>query len=271
MKRTFVLLITTLSQAPFSYAEAEVSTLDIKPLGTLPALSSPVKTLPAIQAGKPDLLLHAQLKVRQGILLSSEMSGRINRLALRNGEHFKAGQMLANFSCPKEELRLVEVRTKLDNQQLVKQEIEASHSINTLEIDSANAAWEEAKADVQVAEALLGRCTVSAPFAGKVTKLFAKSSQTVRTGDSLMEVVDENNKEVELLIPAHEISQIKLGQHYQISQDKNTKPYTIELTSLGGRVDAENQTVKIYGRIADMSATLLPPAANVVALISQAN
>jgi multidrug resistance efflux pump len=270
MKRTFVLFITILLQTAFAYAQTEASALD-KKIPALPsALSQESAPLSVEQTHKPDLLLHAQLKVRQGILLASEVSGRINRLALRDGEHFMAGQVLANFSCPKEESRLTDLRAALTEQEHIRQQLDAMHSINTLEIDLANTGREEAKADVVVAEALLGRCVVYAPFAGKVVKRFAKSSQVVRVGDPLLEIIDENNQEVELLVPASEMSHIKLGKHYQVNLHDTAKPYKIELTGLGGRIDPVTQTIKIYGRIENTStnAGALPFSESIVALIS---
>jgi multidrug resistance efflux pump len=271
MKRTFVLLLTALTQTPFSYAQTDISTLDKK----IPALPSPLSQetgyLPADQAHKPDLLLHAQLKARPSIMLASEMAGRISRLSLRDGERFIVGQVLATIDCPKEESRLTEVRTVLTQQEQARQQLDAMHSINTLELDLASTERDEAKANVLVAEALLGRCVVYAPFAGKVVKRFVKSLQVVRVGDPLLEISDDNNQDIELIVPASEMSHIKLGKHYQVSLDDTAKPYKIELTGLGGRVDPVTQTIKIYGRLENASTAALPLTETVVALVSPDN
>lgn len=247
MKRTFVLLITTIIHVQLSYAQK-----DVPAVVTPPALSSELpKTLgaPPVAPQTSDILLHAQLKVPAGTVLASEMSGRISRFMFSSGAHFTAGQVLANLSCTKQAAKLAKVRTALEQQNQIKQQLVAMHSINTLEIDLANSEREEALADVQVAEALLARCSVYAPFSGRVVKLLAKSAQLVQPGDPLMEIIDENNQEVELLLSSREMLAIKPGQHYQINTDDKAAPYTVELINLGGRIDAVNQTVKAYGRI----------------------
>jgi len=268
MKRTFVLLTTVLTQPQYTYAQTDALTLD----NTIPVESTDTSNysdLPsATQNNKSDPLLYAQLKVRQGILLASEMTGRLNRLKLRTGQHFIAGQKLADFNCPQEQAQLTVVQTSLNKQEQLKQELEVSYSINTLEIDLVNAAYEEANANVHVAEAVLSRCTVYAPFSGKVVKFFAKSAQTVRAGDPLMEIIDDNNQEVEVLVPAREFSHIAVGQQYHVNRDNAAKPYTIEITNLGGRIDPISQTIKMYGRIAEAS---LPINGSHLALVSQKN
>ncbi|WP_394752317.1 efflux RND transporter periplasmic adaptor subunit [Crenothrix sp.] len=266
MKRTFVFLLTVLTQAPFSYAQTDTPALDKKIPALQSTLSQQSDSLPANQIQKPDLLLHAQLKARQNILLASEMSGRIQRLDLRDGECFIAGQVLATISCPKAKSQLSKVRGVLTQQEQAIQQLEDMHSINTLEIDLATRERDEAKANVMLTEALVSRCVVYAPFAGKVVKRFAKPSQIVRVGDPLLEIMDNNSQDVEFLVPASEISHITLGKHYQVNLEDTTKPYQIELTGLGGRIDSETQTIKIYGRIEDAVTAALLPTENLAAL-----
>jgi hypothetical protein len=81
-----------------------------------------------------------------------------------------------------------------------------------------------------------------------------------------MEIMDDD-QEVELLVQSNEMSRIRVGQYYQVSQAKKSKPYTVELTSLGGRVDPENQTIKMYGRIAETAAKAVSQTESVVAFV----
>jgi membrane fusion protein, multidrug efflux system len=267
MKRTFVLLITTLVTTQFTFAHAD----NVPVKNKIPELPStfPPETgrFSEEPTHKPELLLHAQLKTRPNIVLASEITGRIKKLMLRDGQHFKAGQLLAHFSCPKEQSQLTEMRSLLKKQQHANQQLTAMYSVNELEISLTAMETAEAEAKLHVAKALLDRCAVYAPFTGKVVKRIATSSQNVRIGDPLLEIADEDNQEIELQVPVSELQQLKLGKYYQINLDDSHKTYKIKLTGLGGRINPDNQTLRIYGRIDNTSAAL-PNNDSVVALIS---
>ena len=269
MKRIFALLVTTLITFPLTLTQAD-SLITAPHIKILPA-THPEETGHLPTAPNQPELLHAQLRIKPGIKLSSEITGRIKKIALQDGQHFKAGQVLASFNCPKEETQVAQLRTLFKRQVQFSKQLEAMHSINTLEIDLANIEQTEAEANLQVAEALLGRCVIHAPFAGKVVKRLAKASQSVRVGDPLLEIANEETQEIELLVPAMELQHIQLGKHYQVNLDNLNKSYKIELTGLGGHVDPENQTVKVYGRIDHAKSATLPDAESVLALTNTAN
>lgn len=265
MKRTFALLVTIIITFPLTFTHADtITSTNIKIL----PLVAPEKTETVPAAADKSEVLHAQLRTRPGIKLASEITGRIKHLALQDGQHFKTGQVLAKFSCPKEETQVAQLRTLFKQQTQVSKQLEETHSINTLEIDLANIEQTEAAAKLQVAEALLDRCVIHAPFAGKVIKRLAKDAQSVRVGDPLLEIANEDNQEVELLVSAMELQHIKLGKHYQVNLDNMNKSYKIELTGVGGHIDPENQTVKIYGYIDNTKSATLPNSESFLALMS---
>lgn len=270
MKRSFVLLIgiIVLAQLQFTYAHIDTTALNKKIPIVSDALTHFSSTLSVKDDNKSAPMLYAQLKVKQGILLASQMSGRIQRVDLPEGGYFKSGQVLANFNCAKEKAKLTEARTLFNQQEKIKQQFIAMHSINTLEIDFAHAEWQEAKANVRVAKAILDRCMIYAPVTGKIVKLLVKPRQFVRVGQPLLEIVEERNQEVELLVPAREMQHIFVGKHYKVNQSQIVKPYDIEITHLGGRVDPVSQTVKMYGHVVSKSVMSLPQVDSQVALLS---
>jgi membrane fusion protein, multidrug efflux system len=207
------------------------------------------------------LHLRAQLKARQSTLISSEMGGRIDQLKLRDGERFSAGTTLVKFNCSVEDAQLNKSRATLEKKNKtyeVDQRLAELRSISTLEVSVAKTEAEEAKADVTVAEAVLKRCAITAPFSGKVVELLARPYQSVRAGDPLLEIIDDKNLEVEFMAPSDATTQLKPGKKFRVTLDELGKTYNAEVIRLGGRVDAVSQTIKVYGRITDKSAELLP-------------
>jgi multidrug efflux pump subunit AcrA (membrane-fusion protein) len=122
----------------------------------------------------------------------------------------------------------------------------------------AKAEADEAKADVQVAQAVLDRCVIKAPFSGKVAEIIARPYQSVRIGDPLIEILDDKTLEVEFMAPSRALLKLKPGSHFKVTLDETATSYDAEITRLGGKVDPVSQTIKVYGRIVDKAGELLP-------------
>lgn len=213
--------------------------------------------------------LRAQLKARQSTVISSEMNARINQLKLRDGDHFNDGQTLVSFNCTLEEAQLNKAKATLEKAVKtyeVKQRLEELHSIGALELAVAKAEEGEAKADMQVAQAVTSRCAIKAPFSGKVTDVTAKTYQTVKAGDPLLEILDDKDLEVEFMAPSTALPELTVGRHFKVTLNETNKAYQAEITRLGGKVDPVSQTIKVYGRIIDKASELLPGMSGAVEL-----
>lgn len=213
--------------------------------------------------------LRAQIKARESTQISSEMSGRISFLKIRDGERFSAGQVLVGFHCSLEEAQLSKAKATLEKKRKtreVDQKLEKLNSISTLQLAVSKAEEEEAKADVRVAQAMLDRCTIKAPFSGKVAEVTARAFQSVREGDPLLEVINEKDLEVEFIAPSRALPQLRPGNAFTVTLDETAKTYKAEIIRLGGRVDPVSQTIKVYGRITDNSEELLPGMSGAIEL-----
>lgn len=216
--------------------------------------------------------LRAQIKARQSTLISSEMNARISQLKLRDGDRFTEGQTLVSFHCSLEEAQLNKAKATMEKAVKtyeVKQRLEELHSIGALELAVAKAEEGEAKAEMQVAQAVLSRCVIKAPFSGKVTDVAAKLYQTVKAGDPLLEILDDKDLEIEFMAPSNSLPQLALGRHFQVTLNETNKTYQGEITRLGGKVDPVSQTIKVYGRIIDKAAELLPGMSGAVELTTK--
>lgn len=206
--------------------------------------------------------LRAQIKARESTLIASEMmNARISQLKLRDGERFTEGQTLVAFHCSLEEAQLNKAKASLEKAAKtheVKQRLEELKSISALEVAVAQAEENEAKAEVQIAQAMLSRCTIKAPFSGKVTDVLAKAHQTVKAGDPLLEILNDKSLEVEFMAESKSLANLTVGKKFQVTINETNKTYNAEIIRLGGKVDPVSQTIKVYGQISDKADELLP-------------
>jgi RND family efflux transporter MFP subunit len=236
--------------------------------------TAPGLALPDLTAGDADKigkgqLLRAQIKARESTLISSEMTGRIDQLKLRDGERFSEGQVLVGFNCVLEQAQLTKAKATLEKKRKtfeVNQKLGKLKSISTLELEVSKAEEAEAQADVGVAQATVSRCIVKAPFTGRVTEVSARAYQTVRQGDPLLEIINENDLEIEFMAPSIVLPRLNPGAVFKVSLDETARTYFAEIIRLGGKVDPVSQTIKVYGRITEDASDVMPGMSGAIEL-----
>lgn len=204
----------------------------------------------ATPAGTDDV--HGQIVSLHSATLSSEMAGRIDGIAARPGDHFKRGDVLVSFDCavPRAQLARVQAvvtqaaRTYEINRRAVEQK-----SVGQLELDIAAAEVLKAKADLAIAEAVVSKCSIVAPFAGVIATLKAHEFEYATPGQPLLDVFDDHALEVELTAPSRWLGALKSGASFQLRVDDTGKTYSGRISRLGARVDPATQSIKAIGEI----------------------
>ncbi len=221
--------------------------------------------------GAPEI--RAQLSPLHYTTLSSEMAGRIDRIATRIGDHFRRGDVLIKFDCAVPHAQMARAQAVLAQAEktfAINQRLVTLKSMGQLELDVSAAEVQKAKADLAAAEAVASKCSIAAPFAGVTAEQKAREFQYTTPGQPLLDVLDDHTLEVELIAPSHWLSWLKPGYVFQIKIDDTEKTYSARVTGLGGRVDPVSQSIKVIGEItgdapelmAGMSgrATIMPPS-----------
>jgi membrane fusion protein, multidrug efflux system len=216
--------------------------------------------------------LRAQLNPLHSATLASEMAGRIDKIATRVGDRFHQGDLLILLDCavPRAQMAKAQaVVTQAERTFEINRRLVAQKSMGQLEFDVAAAEVLKAKADLTGAEAVVSKCSVTAPFNGVTVERKAREFQYTTPGQPLLDIVDDHAFEIELIAPSLWLRWLKPGYAFQVRIDETGKIYPARVTRFGGRVDPVSQSVKVMGEItgdapdlmAGMSgrATITPP------------
>ena len=196
--------------------------------------------------------LRAQLCPNRFTTLSSELAARIKKLKLQEGDRFRKGDVLVDFDCTVERARLLKARAQLEvakKRADVNKRLAELDSISIMEVEKSLAEVREAEADIAVMEAIIGKCVIRAPFAGRVSILHAREHQFVSSGQPLLGILDDHNLEVELLIPSQWLMWLKPGRDFRVRIDETGKEYPAKVSRIGASIDPVSQSVKIMGKI----------------------
>lgn len=218
-------------------------------------------TAPGATPGLESQDIRAQLSPRRYTTLAAELAAKIERIGVKEGERFKSGETLIRFDCSLQRAQqqraqaamVATERTLAANKRLAQ-----LNSIGQLELDTAEAEFAKARADVDLMSATLGKCEVTAPFGGRVAEQKVREQQFVQAGQPILDILDDSTLELEFIVPSRWLTWLKAGYVFRVLIDETGATYPARITRLGARVDPVSQSLKVAavvdGRFPDLMA-----------------
>lgn len=195
----------------------------------------------------------AQIVATRRAVIASALSGRIDRLPFREGERFARGDALVVYDCALNRARLqraAQAEAAARKKLAVAEQLDALRSISQADVEQARAAVEVARAETGVERVLVERCTITAPFSGRVADTYARAAESVGEGEKLLSIYDDSAFEVETIVPSHWLAWLKPGSPLRVTVEETGKTYAASVSHIAGAVDPVSQSVKIIGRLA---------------------
>lgn len=218
----------------------------------LPTAALVTAASPAPRAAIERQEIRAQLTPRRYTTIAAEIGAKINRIAVAEGSAFKAGQPLVSFDCSVQQAQLRKVEAEVDSaEQTLKAnvQLEKLNSVGQLELDLSRSSVSRAKAEASAHRALLSKCSIAAPFSGRVAEQRVREQQYVQPGQPMLDILDDSVLELEFLVPSRWLSSLKPGGRLQVAIDETGKAYPAQFIRIGARVDPVSQTVKVAAAI----------------------
>lgn len=234
-------------------------------IGLLAALACALATMPAQAA--PPAATAAQDTVRVLIVpsrearLAAQMQGRLVSLTRSVGSSFKKGDVLAEFDCGSEraELAMASARVIKADKTLASQEsMKKLNAASELDIAIATSDVAEAKARVQQAQASVAKCSIVAPYNGRVVRRLANQYESIGPGTPVLEVVETGAIRLEMIVPSRWLGWLKVGHTFTVKVDELGREVPAKVTAIGAKVDAASQTVMILAEFLQPVPGILP-------------
>ncbi len=240
---------------------------------TAPAAKKPAAALPGVGSALEQRDIRAQLAPRRYTTLAAEIGAKVQRLPVVEGAAFRQGQLLVQFDCSLQQAQLNKAQAGVDATEKTwraNQRLAELNSVGKIELDTSHAEWNKARADLSANRSLLGKCQISAPYAGRIAEQKIREQQYAQVGQPLLEIIDDSVLELEFLVPSRWLSWLQQGTAFEVRIDETGKTYPAKVQRLAARVDPVSQSIKvnaaIHGKfpelIAGMSGQVLmaPPA-----------
>jgi membrane fusion protein, multidrug efflux system len=198
----------------------------------------------------------------QGVTVTPEIAGTISEIAFESGAVVNKGDLLVRFDTRTEEAQL-----KASNAQLewARQSVERARKLRTdstvsqSELDQAEAAFQQAKANADAIQAVIDKKTIRAPFAGKLGIRQVNLGEYVDAGKPIVPLQSLTPVYADFSLPQQDLAQLKTGMVVRVSLDTYTnKQFEGTLTAINPNLDEATRSVRIQATLDNADHLLRP-------------
>jgi len=207
---------------------------------------------------------NGRLRAKVKGVLGFKMSGIVVELPVKNGSFVKKGELIARLDSEEAKLNLAQAQVRyrravIDRQDvLINQGYQLSDSLNipqsAMQMAEIRSGYATALSDLRMAEIVLERCTLLAPFSGKIANLSTKRYE--QGGGNFCTLLDDSTFEVDFTILETDIDFISPQMNIELSPlHKPSERYRGRVTEVNPVVDQHGQ-IKIVAEVVGNKALI---------------
>lgn len=198
----------------------------------------------------------------QGVNLTAEASGKVMKITFESGSAVKKGDLLIRQDASSEEAQLPGAQAQVtltDNDLKRSVKMFAEGIISQSDLEKAQAAYRQAKAQVDNLQAAIAKKNIHAPFSGRIGIRQVNLGQMLREGDPIVTLQALDPIYVDFSIPQQELSRVSKGLAVSVTGDAlGSEVMTGKISAISPLVDTDTRALKIQATIANKSERLRP-------------
>ena len=208
----------------------------------------------------------------QGVTLSADQPGIIEKVAFSSGAHVRAGQVLLQLDTRQERAQLAsaDARATLARSTLARsKKIFDLQLISQAELDQAEATSKQADAVVNEIKASIDRKTIRAPFSGVTGIRQVNIGQYVHSGDPIVPLQSEDPIYVNFTVPQQQVAAIHVGAAVRAAADSGEAAIASgRVTAIDPVVDETTRNVKVQATFTNTRGRLRAGAYVTVSIVT---
>lgn len=157
---------------------------------------------------------------KQEMNQSSEISGRIVSVLVKEGSRVSAGQTLATIKRDAIEVDVTQAQNNLQNAIIDNQRYENAYKtggVTKQQLDNSRLQLKNAQAAVRAQSVKVNDTNVRAGISGTINKKMVEPGTVVSPGTSMFEIVNINSLKLSVLVDESQVGKIALGQEVAIN------------------------------------------------------
>lgn len=198
----------------------------------------------------------------QGVTVSADLPGTVERILFDSGNSARAGEVLALLDTRQEQAQLAALEAQRELARLTFDRMQGllnERVISRAEFDRATAEYRQTDARVEEIRAVIQRKTIRAPFSGILGIRQVNLGQYLAGGDGLVTLQSLNPIYVNFGVPQQSAGQIPVGRAVRITTDDVAGlEWTGRVTAIDSLVDEATRNVQVQATLANPDGKLRP-------------
>lgn len=195
------------------------------------------------------LTLVGKLEAEESVVISPEVSGKIDSVKVRANQKVEKGDLLIQLNDDKTKAAIAEAKAYLldEKRKLAEYErLAKKGAITQTEIDAQKASVDIASARLDAVNAQLNDMYIKAPFAGTIGFIDFSRGKMVNTGAELLTLDNLSSMRLDLQIPERFLSMLAEGMKVSATNSAwgNTQ-FVGEVTGVDTRINSETLNLRV--------------------------
>lgn len=211
---------------------------------------------------QPALHTVGSLAAVQGVTISNELAGVVEKIGFESGESAKKGALLVKLDTQAEEaqLRSLDAATELARQNLDRAKRLRESNVNAqADLDTAQAQYDQATANAQNLRAAIAKKTITAPFSGTLGIRQINLGQYLPAGTPIVSLQSLNPIYVNFTLPQQDVRDLKDGQPVTLTIDAFPgATFTGKINAFDSKIDETTRTVRVQATFDNGDGRLKP-------------
>lgn len=209
----------------------------------------------------------------QGVTVSAELGGKIEEIAFESGDWVKTGDLLVGIDVSAEvaQLRSAEAAAKLARINLDRsRDLRTNKIVSQADLDSAEANFKQANAQVDNVRAAIAKKTLRAPFDGQLGIRQVNLGQIVDQGTPVVTLQTIDPIYADFSLPQRQFSILTPGTEVRITTDAAPdQVFTGTIFAVNPEIDEITRSVRARATLSNQGELLRPGMfANVEVMLS---
>lgn len=202
------------------------------------------------------------LTARQGVELTAEISGTVNKVLAESGQQLDAGHTLLTMHDEVERASLATAEAQVELARLDftrQQNLLQRQSISQAQFDQASSTLRQAQARAAELGAILQKKTITAPFAGRLGIIQVDPGDYLSPGALIATLQDLSSLYVDFSLAEQHYPLLSTGQQVELTVAAFPEQRFVgEITAINPRVEASSRTLLVRARVNNPEEQLLP-------------
>ena len=198
----------------------------------------------------------------QGVTVSADLPGTVERIAFESGTAVTEGEVLALLDTRQEQAQLTAAEAQRDLARLNFERMRGllnERVISQSEFDRATAEQRQGDARVGEIRAAIARKTIRAPFSGVLGIRRVNLGQYLSGGDALVTLQSLNPIYVNFGVPQQSSGQMRVGRSVRITSDSLPGvEFSGRVTAIDSIVDEATRNIQVQATLANPGGKLRP-------------